>query len=85
MISAGSRHVGWTRSWVGIVVQIDTRVILGNCARTDLDGVDNANDNCPYVHNADQTDTDADGVGDNCDLCPLSVIECAERSPWRAG
>ncbi len=28
-------------------------------------------DNCPEVSNHDQQDTDADGVGDACDLCPL--------------
>lgn len=34
----------------------------------DVDGVLDANDNCPAVANADQTDSDADGLGDRCDL-----------------
>jgi WD40 repeat protein len=36
----------------------------------DGDGVLNANDNCPFTPNADQTDTDGDNVGDLCDNCP---------------
>lgn len=27
-------------------------------------------DNCPYVHSWDRTDTDNDTVGDVCDNCP---------------
>ena len=34
---------------------------------TDGDGVDDDVDNCPLVANADQTDTDDDGLGDACD------------------
>jgi len=42
----------------------------------DGDGVVDAKDNCPHVHNPDQKDSDkcgvqvADGVGDACDNCP---------------
>ena len=34
---------------------------------TDEDGIPNLNDNCPLVHNVEQIDSDADGVGDVCD------------------
>lgn len=34
---------------------------------TDLDGVFDRKDNCPLIANADQQDTDGDGVGDVCD------------------
>ena len=33
----------------------------------DHDSVPNATDNCPAVSNADQKDTDGDGIGDACD------------------
>lgn len=36
-----------------------------------LTDVFNERDNCPYVYNTDQRDTDGDGVGDHCDNCPL--------------
>ncbi|MFK7889118.1 MAG: DUF1800 family protein [Gammaproteobacteria bacterium] len=34
---------------------------------SDLDGVDNATDNCQLLSNADQRDSDADGFGNLCD------------------
>ncbi len=36
------------------------------CADGDLDGVVDLMDNCPTVDNVDQTDRDADGLGDAC-------------------
>ena len=33
----------------------------------DNDGVPNDTDNCPNVHNPEQTDTDGDGIGDACE------------------
>ncbi len=34
----------------------------------DMDGVADNNDNCPNTYNPDQFDTDADGIGDACDM-----------------
>ena len=37
----------------------------------DGDGIIDSCYNCPGVSNPDQSDTDLDGLGDACDLCPL--------------
>jgi hypothetical protein len=36
----------------------------------DADGICGVDDNCPAVPNVDQLDTDSDGDGDVCDICP---------------
>ena len=36
----------------------------------DEDGVIDSEDNCPAVANPNQTDTDGDGAGDDCDAMP---------------
>lgn len=37
---------------------------------TDLDGIGDETDNCPFVYNPDQNDADGDNIGDLCDNCP---------------
>jgi predicted extracellular nuclease len=36
----------------------------------DSDGIADENDNCERIGNADQADSDGDGIGDACDSCP---------------
>lgn len=48
----------------------DTTECSGTALDTDGDGVDDVDDNCPYLANADQSDRDDDGIGDVCDACP---------------
>ncbi len=45
----------------------DTEPLLVICSDCDDDGVANTTDNCPTIANADQLDTDSDGLGDACD------------------
>jgi subtilisin family serine protease len=40
---------------------------------SDGDGVRNSIDNCPFVSNADQTDSDNDGIGNACEILDVFV------------
>ncbi|MEA3191281.1 MAG: trimeric autotransporter adhesin [Thermoplasmata archaeon] len=51
---------------------------------TDLDGVADTQDNCPYDANRDQADDDLDGLGDLCDPTPLRR-DLANPGPERLG
>jgi M6 family metalloprotease-like protein len=61
----------------GIIVRVDSIVddrlyayVSNPMNDTDLDGIENIDDNCPNIYNPDQFDGDADDVGDICDNCP---------------
>ena len=49
-----------------------TVIPKGYWTDSDEDGILDANDNCPLVHNPNQEDADTDIVGDSCDNCPGS-------------
>lgn len=44
----------------------------------DDDGVLDSEDNCLATPNVDQADSDGDGVGDVCDICPLDPLNDAD-------
>jgi hypothetical protein len=51
---------------------------------TDQDGIPDALDNCPSVANADQLDTDGDGLGNVCDAClpeQAPILDCPASLP----
>ncbi|MDH3960638.1 MAG: PxKF domain-containing protein, partial [Desulfuromonadales bacterium] len=57
---------------------------------TDIDGVPDSEDNCPYTYNQDQADSDHDGVGDACASCssdatPVDIIIAVDTSSTMSG
>jgi hypothetical protein len=65
-------HFGTTtaddQSYVWAVMDRNSRYAIGLTVDRDSDGVPNADDNCVGTVNPNQSDLDADGAGDECDL-----------------
>ena len=62
-------------TWDGFASQSYALLVLersvgGGCVDSDHDNVCDADDNCPGIPAADQSDGDGDGRGDLCDNCP---------------
>ncbi|MFK8016335.1 MAG: thrombospondin type 3 repeat-containing protein, partial [Gammaproteobacteria bacterium] len=73
----GGNRFGWFER-----ASTDIRVVVEGFMTNDLDGdgVDAEFDNCAEVANADQTDTDGDGIGNACDAdlnndCTVNVVD----------
>ena len=64
--------------WTDDAVNIFKNSVNWFTKDTDLDGLKDYLDNCPYIYNPEQTDTDGDGAGDLCssiDRRPDLVID----------
>jgi hypothetical protein len=53
-----------------LVVLVFVSFALTGCIDSDLDGVPDGQDNCPYVVNPEQADSDDNGIGDTCQFVP---------------
>ena len=61
-------HDGGGRQYVGIMATYEgSPTVGGDVTDSDDDGIEDASDNCPDNANANQADTDGDGIGDVCD------------------
>jgi hypothetical protein len=66
-----------------VIGSASTAASFGAGGDIENDGVPDWHDNCPTVSNADQTDSDGDGVGDACDVstgvCGNGVVDSGEQ------
>jgi hypothetical protein len=73
-------HCGGGPAALKGIVRIDSNLIPG-FLDVDGDGLIDRTDNCPHASNADQIDTDRDGLGDVCDPYPedgANLDRCTE-------
>jgi len=59
-------------------------LVTGDCADQDEDGICDTIDNCLTAYNPDQEDSDADLVGDSCDVCPLDEYDDIDEDGYCA-
>lgn len=64
--SIGNAPSSATEDWAILVYETSKFDPSGN-ADTDGDGIKDSDDNCPTIANANQLDSDGDGIGDVCD------------------
>jgi hypothetical protein len=64
------RSLGWCASatCVALLLLAGTVRTAADRPDSDGDGIPDDVDNCPFVYNPDQVDTDGDGAGDACDI-----------------
>ncbi|TWT42033.1 Alpha-agarase precursor [Phycisphaerae bacterium RAS1] len=62
---AGGLNPSWGYTWR--LFKLLYCCLFGGCDDSDDDGVPDSTDNCDFISNPDQTDTDGDGQGDACD------------------
>jgi cysteine-rich repeat protein len=55
-------------------------VTVGPGPDGDADGIPNAADNCPTTANPDQLNSDGQGGGDLCDVCPVDSTDTCDQS-----
>ena len=68
-----SLEVLWTSGIVTILENVTINQymeIVEFCEDPDMDGITSCFDNCPADSNGNQLDSDGDGIGDVCDVCP---------------